>query len=89
MKVALTPHQQKFIAEKMKSGGYLSQSEVMREALRVYKLNEQDENDPALGEALRHSLRSPLKKFRPVILPRWRSKFFGVEMHGSGVILRA
>ena len=65
MKVALTPHQQKFIAEKMKSGGYLSQSEVMREALRVYELNEQDENDPALEKALRHSLRSPLKKFRP------------------------
>jgi putative addiction module CopG family antidote len=65
MKVALTPHQQKFIAEKMKSGGYLSQSEVMREALRVYELNEQDENDPTLEDALRHSLRSPLKKFRP------------------------
>lgn len=65
MKVALTPHQQKFIAEKMKTGGYLSQSEVMREALRVYELNEQDENDPALEAALRHSLRSPLKKFRP------------------------
>lgn len=65
MKVALTPHQEKFIAEKMKSGGYLSRSEVIREALRVYELNEQDENDPALEEALRHSLQSPLKKYQP------------------------
>lgn len=65
MKVAFTPHQQKFIAAKMKSGGYLSQSEIVREALRVYELNEQDENNPVLEEALRHSLQSPLRKFRP------------------------
>lgn len=65
MKVALTPHQQKFIDRKMKSGGYLSQSEVVREALRVYELNEQDENDPSLEEALRHSLRGPLEKYQP------------------------
>ncbi len=65
MKVALTPHQEKFIARKLKSGGYLSESEVVREALRVYELNEQEDNDPALESALRHSLRSPLKKYRP------------------------
>ena len=64
MKVALTPHQEKFIATKMKSGGYLSPDEIVREALRVYELVEQDDSDPALEAALRHSLRSPLKKFR-------------------------
>ena len=65
MKVALTPHQEKFIATKMKSGGYLTPDEIVREALRVYELVEQDDSDPALEAALRHSLRSPLKKFRP------------------------
>ena len=65
MKVALTPHQEKFIASKMKSGGYLSPDEIVREALRVYELVEQDDSDPALEAALRHSLRSPLKKLRP------------------------
>ena len=65
MKVALTPHQEKFIASKMKSGGYLTPDEIVREALRVYELVEQDDSDPALEAALRHSLRSPLKKYRP------------------------
>jgi putative addiction module CopG family antidote len=65
MKVALTQHQQRFIAEKMKSGGYRSRSEVIREALRVYELNEQNDSDPSLEMALRHSLRSPLKRFTP------------------------
>ena len=65
MKVVLTPHQEKFIASKMKSGGYISPDEIVREALRVYELVEQDDSDPALEAALRHSLRSPLKKYRP------------------------
>ncbi len=65
MKVALTPHQEKFIATKMKTGGYLSPDEIVREALRVYELVEQDDSDPALEAALRHSLASPLKKYRP------------------------
>lgn len=64
MKVSLTLHQEKFIADRMKSGGYLSQSEVIREALRVYELVEQEDYDPVMEEALRHSLRSPLKKYR-------------------------
>ena len=65
MKLALTPHQQKFIAAKMKTGGYLSPDEIVREALRVYELVEQEDGDPALEAALRHSLSSPLKKYRP------------------------
>ena len=64
MNVSLTPSQEKFIAAKMKTGGYLSQSEVVREALRVYELVEQEDYDPALEEALRHSLRSPSRKYR-------------------------
>ena len=64
MKVSLTTHQEKFIAKKMKSGGYLSEGEIIREALRVYELVEQDDGDPVLEEALRHSLRSPLKKYQ-------------------------
>ena len=45
-KVLLPPHQEKFVGQKMKGGGYLSSDEVMREALR-------------------HALRSPLKKHKP------------------------
>jgi len=65
MKVMLTPHQEKFIGRKMKSGGYLSEDEVVREALRVYELVDQDDNDPQLEAALRQSLRSPLKRYKP------------------------
>jgi len=35
MNVSLTPHQEKFIGQKMKGGGYLTPDEVIREALRV------------------------------------------------------
>ena len=49
----------------MKGGGYMSPDEVIREALRVYELMEQEDNDPQLAAALRHALRSPLKKYQP------------------------
>ena len=64
MKVSLTPHQEKFVGQKMKGGGYLSRGEVVREALRVYELVEQGDNDARLEGVLRQSLRSPLKKYR-------------------------
>jgi putative addiction module CopG family antidote len=64
MKVALTPHQEKFIARKMKSGGYASPDEIVREALRVYEVAERDLYDPELEAALRHSLSSPAKKYQ-------------------------
>ena len=54
----------KFVGRKMKGGGYLSEGEVIREALRVYELVEQEDNDPQLEAALRHSIRSPLKKYK-------------------------
>jgi len=65
MKVRLTSHQQKFVQRKMKGGGYLSEDEVIREALRVYELLDQEDKDPSLEAALRHSLRSPIKKYKP------------------------
>lgn len=65
MNVRLTPHQVKFSGQKMKGGGYLSPDEVIREALRVYELVEQEDKDPQLEAALRHALRSPLKKYKP------------------------
>jgi putative addiction module CopG family antidote len=65
MRISITGHQEKFIGEKMKGGGYLSQSEVVREALRVYELVEQDGSNEELEVALRHSLRSPMKKYAP------------------------
>ena len=48
----------------MKGGGYLSEDEVIREALRVYELVEQGDSDPRLERELRHSLRSPVKKYK-------------------------
>jgi putative addiction module CopG family antidote len=65
MKVSLTPHQEEFVGRKMKGGGYISEGEVIREALRVYELIEQEDSDPRLEAALRHALRSPLKKYKP------------------------
>ena len=65
MRISLTEHQEKFIDEKMKGGGYLSQGEVVREALRVYELVEQDGSNKELEDALRHSLRSPMRKYVP------------------------
>ena len=64
MKVELTSHQEKFIARKMKSGGYASPDEIIREALRVYEVSEREVYDPELEAALRHSLSSPAKKYR-------------------------
>jgi putative addiction module CopG family antidote len=65
MKVELTPHQRRFVAMKMKGGGYLSEGEVMREALRVYELVDQEDSDPELVEAVREALRSPRKAYEP------------------------
>ena len=64
MKVSLTLHQKKFISRKMSNGGYRSRSEVVREALRLYELAEQDDGDPSLEAALRQALRSPSKKYK-------------------------
>ena len=63
MKVLLTPHQASFIDKKMKTGGYRSRSEIVREALRVYELAEDEDYDVELQDALRHALRSPTKKY--------------------------
>lgn len=64
MKVSLTPHQASFIDKKMKTGGYRSRSEIVREALRVYELVEEEDYDIELEAALRDALRSPAKKYR-------------------------
>ena len=65
MQVSLTQHQEKLIGRKMRGGGYVSRNEVVQEALRVYELVEQEDDDPNLTEALRAALRSPLKKYKP------------------------
>lgn len=65
MKISLTPHQEKFIAKKFKSGGYQSRSEVVREALRVYELVEEDDYDQDLEVTLKQALHSPAKKYTP------------------------
>ena len=65
VKVSLTPHQQRFIGRKMKGGGYVSRDEVIREALRVYELTEQDDSNPELEAALRRAIKSPLRSYKP------------------------
>jgi len=64
MKVSLTPHQASFIEKKMKTGGYRSRSEIVREALRVYELVDVEDFKLELEDSLRQALRSPLKKYR-------------------------
>ena len=51
------------MARKLKTGGYVSRSEIIREALRVYELIEEEDYEPELEEALRHARRSPAKKY--------------------------
>ena len=45
--------------------GELVHNPIVREALRVYELVEQEDDDPELAEALRQALRSPLKRYKP------------------------
>ncbi|MBD2179526.1 type II toxin-antitoxin system ParD family antitoxin [Aerosakkonema funiforme] len=54
MNVSLTPELEKFVQEKVKSGRYLSASEVVREALRL--LQEQDQIRQLRLEKLRKEL---------------------------------
>jgi putative addiction module CopG family antidote len=63
MRISLAAHQEKFIAKKLKSGGYRSRSEVVREALRVYELVEEKDHDHDLEEDLNKALRGPAKKY--------------------------
>lgn len=65
MNISLTPHQERFIAKKLKSGGYQSRSEVVREALKVYELVEEEDYNPDLEEALKKALRRPAKNHIP------------------------
>ena len=52
--VSLTKHQEQFIQKKVRSGRYLSSSEVVREALRL--LEEQEETRGQRLEMLKHEL---------------------------------
>ncbi|HAX79272.1 MAG TPA: type II toxin-antitoxin system ParD family antitoxin [Cyanobacteria bacterium UBA11372] len=54
MNVSLTPELEQYVQEKVKSGKYLSASEVMREALRL--LQEQDQIRQLRLEKLRSEI---------------------------------
>ena len=54
MNVSLTPELEKFVQEKVKSGRYLSASEVVREALRL--LQEEDQIRQLRLEKLRKEI---------------------------------
>lgn len=54
MNVSLTPELEKYVQEKVKSGKYLSASEVVREALRL--LQEQDQIRQLRLEKLRSEI---------------------------------
>ena len=81
MKVELTPHQERFIARKMKSGGYGSPDEIIREALRVYEVAERELYDPELEAALRHSLTSPVKKYQKNHFTRLAGRRLSLPSH--------
>jgi antitoxin ParD1/3/4 len=54
MNISLTPELERFIAEKLESGGYQTASEVVREALRLFI--EQDQIHKLKLEDLRHEV---------------------------------
>lgn len=62
MNVSLTPELENLVAEKVKSGNYNSASEVIREALRLLK--EQDELKRIRREELRREVMKGVEEIR-------------------------
>ena len=58
MKVTLTPELEALVKEKVRSGRYADESDVMRDALHALELRDEYES-PALEAALLEGVRSP------------------------------
>jgi len=71
MKVTLTEELKTFVKEKVRSGRYTDESDVMRDALRALELRE-DFESPALEALLLEAVRSPHRPFGKATLNRIR-----------------
>ena len=67
MRITLTKDLEKFVAAKVRSGGYTDTSEVVREALREFRSQDDPaENDSReLAELLLPAVRGPHRPFTP------------------------
>ena len=71
MKITLTEELESFVREKVRSGRYADESDVMRDALRALELRE-DFESPALEAALLQGVRSPHRPYGKATLNRIR-----------------
>jgi len=71
MKVTLTEELKTFVREKVRSGRYADESDVMRDALRALELRD-DFESPALETALLEGVRSPHLPYGKATLNRIR-----------------
>ncbi len=71
MKVTLTEELKSFVKEKIRSGRYADESDVMRDALRALELRD-DYESPALEAALLEGVRSPHRPYGKATLNRIR-----------------
>jgi antitoxin ParD1/3/4 len=71
MKITLTEELESFVKEKVRSGRYTDESDVMGDALRALELRE-DFELPALEAALLEGVRSPHRPYGKATLNRIR-----------------
>jgi antitoxin ParD1/3/4 len=71
MKVTLTEELTTFVRQKVRSGHYADESDVMRDALRALALRDEFES-PALESALLEAVRSPHRAYGKATLNRIR-----------------
>ena len=71
MEITLTAELESFVREKVRSGRYADESDVMRDALRALELRE-DYESPALEAALLEGVRSPHRLYGKATLSRIR-----------------
>lgn len=81
MNVSLSPHFDKLIAEKVKSGSYNSASEVIREALRL--LEQKDAQEKAytayMKKEIEKGMKGPFKEWDAKSFLEKAHKKFGLE----------
>lgn len=71
MEVTLTAELEALVKEKVRSGRYVDESDVMRDALRTLALRD-DFESPALEAALLEGVRSPHRPYGKATLKRVR-----------------
>ena len=72
MNVVLTPELEMLVKEKVRSGRYTDESDVMRDALRALELRD-DYEAPALEAALLEGVNSPHRTYGQATLKRIRT----------------